>query len=191
MKWLWSPWGSLRPPLARPRGPPSLPCHPGPPARWRGRSRGALLLGRGPSDPPASPQNSSAPLAEDMDPEVRPPTRGASPRCSLALGSDRLSPLQLARYLNRNYWEKKQEEARKSPTPSAPVPLTEPAAQPAEGHAAPASVAEVRGPPAPVHGPPGGPWGRASAAHPLASPRPLSWRQTRSPRRPPAAPSVR
>lgn len=57
-----------------------------------------------------------------------------------------MSPLQLARYLNRNYWEKKQEEARKSPTPSAPVPLTEPAAQPAEGHAAPASVAEVRGP---------------------------------------------
>lgn len=126
-----------------------------------------------------------------MDPEVRPPTRGAPPRCSLALGSDHLSPLQLARYLNRNYWEKKQEEARKSPTPSAPVPLTEPAAQPAEGHAAPASVAEVRGPPAPVHGPPGGPWGRASAAHPLASPRRLSWRQTRSPRRPPAAPSVR
>lgn len=54
-----------------------------------------------------------------------------------------MSPLQLARYLNRNYWEKKQEEARKSPTPSAPVPLTEPAAQPAEGHAAPASVAET------------------------------------------------
>nr|KAF6456364.1 hepatocyte growth factor-regulated tyrosine kinase substrate [Rousettus aegyptiacus] len=75
------------------------------------------------SAPPASslyssPVNSSAPLAEDMDPE-------------------------LARYLNRNYWEKKQEEARKSPTPSAPVPLTEPAAQPAEGHAAPASVAET------------------------------------------------
>lgn len=61
--------------------------------------------------------NSSAPLAEDIDPE-------------------------LARYLNRNYWEKKQEEARKSPTPSAPVPLTEPAAQPGEGHAAPATVVE-------------------------------------------------
>nr|XP_034361751.1 hepatocyte growth factor-regulated tyrosine kinase substrate isoform X4 [Arvicanthis niloticus] len=62
--------------------------------------------------------NSSAPLAEDMDPE-------------------------LARYLNRNYWEKKQEEARKSPTPSAPVPLTEPAAQPGEGHTAPNSMAEA------------------------------------------------
>uniref|UniRef100_A0A8C0DM56 Hepatocyte growth factor-regulated tyrosine kinase substrate n=1 Tax=Balaenoptera musculus TaxID=9771 RepID=A0A8C0DM56_BALMU len=72
------------------------------------------------SAPPASslyssPVNSSAPLAEDIDPE-------------------------LARYLNRNYWEKKQEEARKSPTPSAPVPLTEPAAQPGEGHTVPASV---------------------------------------------------
>ncbi|XP_006532333.2 hepatocyte growth factor-regulated tyrosine kinase substrate isoform X1 [Mus musculus] len=65
-----------------------------------------------------SPQNSSAPLAEDIDPE-------------------------LARYLNRNYWEKKQEEARKSPTPSAPVPLTEPAAQPGEGHTAPNSMAEA------------------------------------------------
>ncbi|XP_034361748.1 hepatocyte growth factor-regulated tyrosine kinase substrate isoform X1 [Arvicanthis niloticus] len=75
------------------------------------------------SAPPAgslysSPVNSSAPLAEDMDPE-------------------------LARYLNRNYWEKKQEEARKSPTPSAPVPLTEPAAQPGEGHTAPNSMAEA------------------------------------------------
>ncbi|XP_019517505.1 PREDICTED: hepatocyte growth factor-regulated tyrosine kinase substrate isoform X3 [Hipposideros armiger] len=75
------------------------------------------------SAPPASslyssPVNSSAPLAEDMDPE-------------------------LARYLNRNYWEKKQEEARKSPTPSAPVPLAEPAAQPAEAHAAPVNAAET------------------------------------------------
>ncbi|XP_044602169.2 hepatocyte growth factor-regulated tyrosine kinase substrate isoform X1 [Equus asinus] len=75
------------------------------------------------SAPPASslyssPVNSSAPLAEDMDPE-------------------------LARYLNRNYWEKKQEEARKSPMPSAPVPLTEPAAQPGEGHTAPASMVET------------------------------------------------
>ncbi|TEA30671.1 hypothetical protein DBR06_SOUSAS4110124, partial [Sousa chinensis] len=72
------------------------------------------------SAPPASslyssPVNSSAPLAEDIDPE-------------------------LARYLNRNYWEKKQEEARKSPTPSAPVPLAEPAAQPGEAHTVPASV---------------------------------------------------
>ncbi|KAK7803084.1 hypothetical protein U0070_001907 [Myodes glareolus] len=75
------------------------------------------------SAPPAgslysSPVNSSAPLAEDIDPE-------------------------LARYLNRNYWEKKQEEARKSPTPSAPVPLTEPAAQPGEGHTAPSSMVEA------------------------------------------------
>ncbi|XP_066090948.1 hepatocyte growth factor-regulated tyrosine kinase substrate isoform X1 [Saccopteryx bilineata] len=75
------------------------------------------------SAPPASslyssPVNSSAPLAEDMDPE-------------------------LARYLNRNYWEKKQEEVRKSPTPSAPVPLTEPAAQPGEGHTAPTNMVET------------------------------------------------
>lgn len=75
------------------------------------------------SAPPAgslysSPVNSSAPLAEDIDPE-------------------------LARYLNRNYWEKKQEEARKSPTPSAPVPLTEPVAQPGEGHTAPNSMVEA------------------------------------------------
>ncbi|XP_012511887.1 PREDICTED: hepatocyte growth factor-regulated tyrosine kinase substrate isoform X2 [Propithecus coquereli] len=93
------------------------------------------------SAPPASslyssPVNSSAPLAEDIDPE-------------------------LARYLNRNYWEKKQEEARKSPTPSAPVPLTDPAAQPSEGHAAPTSLAEMPLPEAdsqPV-APPGGPFG--------------------------------
>ncbi|XP_063076929.1 hepatocyte growth factor-regulated tyrosine kinase substrate isoform X3 [Engraulis encrasicolus] len=51
----------------------------------------------------SSPVNSSAPSAEDVDPE-------------------------LAHYLNRTYWEKKQEEVRKSPTPSAPapVPLAEP-----------------------------------------------------------------
>ncbi|XP_053561959.1 hepatocyte growth factor-regulated tyrosine kinase substrate isoform X2 [Bombina bombina] len=55
----------------------------------------------------SSAVNSSAPLAEDIDPE-------------------------LARYLNRNYWEKKQEEVRKSPTPSAPVPVTEPVAQTGE-----------------------------------------------------------
>lgn len=47
--------------------------------------------------------------------------------------------LQLARYLNRTYWEKKQEEVRKSPTPSAPapVPLAEapmPISQPVETH---------------------------------------------------------
>ncbi|XP_076210008.1 hepatocyte growth factor-regulated tyrosine kinase substrate isoform X1 [Aptenodytes patagonicus] len=74
------------------------------------------------SAPPVStlyspPVNSSAPLAEDIDPE-------------------------LARYLNRNYWEKKQEEVRKSPTPSAPLSLTEPAAQPGEGHPAPLGVVE-------------------------------------------------
>ncbi|KAK2499957.1 hypothetical protein MC885_015861 [Smutsia gigantea] len=74
------------------------------------------------SAPPASslyssPVNSSAPLAEDIEPE-------------------------LARYLNRNYWEKKQEEARKSPTPSAPVSLAEPTALPGEGHAAPANTVE-------------------------------------------------
>ncbi|KAM4691246.1 hepatocyte growth factor-regulated tyrosine kinase substrate isoform 2-T2 [Rhinophrynus dorsalis] len=51
----------------------------------------------------SSAVNSSAPLADEIDPE-------------------------LARYLNRNYWEKKQEEVRKSPTPSAPVPVTEPVA---------------------------------------------------------------
>ncbi|NWT15096.1 HGS kinase, partial [Vireo altiloquus] len=77
------------------------------------------------SAPPAStlyspPVNSSAPLAEDIDPE-------------------------LARYLNRNYWEKKQEEVRKSPTPSAPLSLTEPAVQPGEVHPAPLGVVEVRG----------------------------------------------
>ncbi|XP_041943224.1 hepatocyte growth factor-regulated tyrosine kinase substrate isoform X8 [Alosa sapidissima] len=62
----------------------------------------------------SSPVNSSAPSAEDVDPE-------------------------LARYLNRTYWEKKQEEVRKSPTPSAPapVPLAEapmPISQPVETH---------------------------------------------------------
>ncbi|KAJ8345364.1 hypothetical protein SKAU_G00295570 [Synaphobranchus kaupii] len=59
-----------------------------------------------------APVNSSAPSAEE-DPE-------------------------LARYLNRTYWEKKQEEARKSPTPSAPapVPLAEPlpVSQPVDTH---------------------------------------------------------
>ncbi|NWQ82189.1 HGS kinase, partial [Columbina picui] len=77
------------------------------------------------SAPPVStlyspPVNSSAPLAEDIDPE-------------------------LARYLNRNYWEKKQEEVRKSPTPSAPLSLTEPAAQPGEAHPPTLGVVEVRG----------------------------------------------
>ncbi|XP_046895142.1 hepatocyte growth factor-regulated tyrosine kinase substrate isoform X2 [Hypomesus transpacificus] len=70
------------------------------------------------SAPPVStlytcPVNSSAPSAEDVDPE-------------------------LARYLNRTYWEKKQEEARKSPTPSAPAPVAlaepVPVSQPVESH---------------------------------------------------------
>ncbi|XP_054834070.1 hepatocyte growth factor-regulated tyrosine kinase substrate isoform X1 [Eublepharis macularius] len=65
----------------------------------------------------SSPVNSSAPLAEDIDPE-------------------------LARYLNRNYWEKKQEEVRKSPTPSAPLSMGEPAAQTTEIQPAPLSVVE-------------------------------------------------
>ncbi|TRY93198.1 hypothetical protein DNTS_006320 [Danionella cerebrum] len=58
--------------------------------------------------------NSSAPSAEEVDPE-------------------------LARYLNRTYWEKKQEEVRKSPTPSAPAPVSLaepiPVSQPVEVHA--------------------------------------------------------
>ncbi|KAM5274381.1 hepatocyte growth factor-regulated tyrosine kinase substrate isoform 2-T2 [Ctenodactylus gundi] len=66
----------------------------------------------------SSPVNSSAPLAEDIDPE-------------------------LARYLNRNYWEKKQEEARRSPTPSAPTALAEATTQPGDGHTAPAGTAET------------------------------------------------
>ncbi|XP_074116512.1 hepatocyte growth factor-regulated tyrosine kinase substrate isoform X5 [Sminthopsis crassicaudata] len=75
------------------------------------------------SAPPAStlyssPVNSSAPLAEDIDPE-------------------------LARYLNRNYWEKKQEEVQKSPTPSAPAPLADSAPQPTEGHATPVTILET------------------------------------------------
>uniref|UniRef100_A0A672Z8N0 Hepatocyte growth factor-regulated tyrosine kinase substrate n=1 Tax=Sphaeramia orbicularis TaxID=375764 RepID=A0A672Z8N0_9TELE len=71
------------------------------------------------SAPPVStlytpPVSSSAPSAEDVDPE-------------------------LARYLNRTYWEKKQEEARKSPTPSAPAPVSlaeplPPISQPVESH---------------------------------------------------------
>nr|XP_028571563.1 hepatocyte growth factor-regulated tyrosine kinase substrate isoform X5 [Podarcis muralis] len=65
----------------------------------------------------SSPVNSSAPLAEDIDPE-------------------------LARYLNRNYWEKKQEEVRKSPTPSAPLSMGEPATQNTEVQPAPLSVVE-------------------------------------------------
>uniref|UniRef100_A0A673K3Q3 Hepatocyte growth factor-regulated tyrosine kinase substrate n=1 Tax=Sinocyclocheilus rhinocerous TaxID=307959 RepID=A0A673K3Q3_9TELE len=47
--------------------------------------------------------------------------------------------LTLARYLNRTYWEKKQEEVRKSPTPSAPAPVSlaepVPISQPVESHA--------------------------------------------------------
>ncbi|XP_067914538.1 hepatocyte growth factor-regulated tyrosine kinase substrate isoform X3 [Heterodontus francisci] len=65
----------------------------------------------------SSPVNSSAPTAEEIDPE-------------------------LARYLNRNYWEKKQEEVRKSPTPSAPVSVVESVTQPIETHTAPVAVVE-------------------------------------------------
>uniref|UniRef100_A0AAY4BP49 FYVE-type domain-containing protein n=1 Tax=Denticeps clupeoides TaxID=299321 RepID=A0AAY4BP49_9TELE len=73
----------------------------------------------------SSPVNSSAPSAEDVDPE-------------------------LARYLNRTYWEKKQEEVRKSPTPSAPapVPLADPVpvSQPVESHppVQPVSIVEYQ-----------------------------------------------
>lgn len=61
-----------------------------------------------------------------------------------------MTSFQLARYLNRTYWEKKQEEARKSPTPSAPAPVTlaEPLpaiSQPVESHVPvqPANIVEV------------------------------------------------
>ncbi|KAG9331345.1 hypothetical protein JZ751_019368 [Albula glossodonta] len=70
----------------------------------------------------SSPVTSSAPLAEDVDPE-------------------------LARYLNRTYWEKKQDEVRRSPTPSAPapVPLAEPlpVTQPVESQAPAPAVSVV------------------------------------------------
>lgn len=58
---------------------------------------------------------------------------------------------QLARYLNRTYWEKKQEEVRKSPTPSAPAPVSlaepVPVSQPVESHAPvqPINIVEVHG----------------------------------------------
>lgn len=61
-----------------------------------------------------------------------------------------MTSFQLARYLNRTYWEKKQEEARKSPTPSAPAPVTlaEPPpaiSQPVESHVPvqPVNIVEV------------------------------------------------
>ncbi|XP_028912847.1 hepatocyte growth factor-regulated tyrosine kinase substrate isoform X2 [Ornithorhynchus anatinus] len=84
----------------------------------------------------SSPVNSSAPLAEDVDPE-------------------------LARYLNRNYWEKKQEEAGKSPTPSAPVSVADAAPPPGEGHATPGPGAEtpLPDPDAQPLPPSGGPFG--------------------------------
>uniref|UniRef100_A0A673NI53 Hepatocyte growth factor-regulated tyrosine kinase substrate n=1 Tax=Sinocyclocheilus rhinocerous TaxID=307959 RepID=A0A673NI53_9TELE len=65
----------------------------------------------------SSPVNSSAPSAEDVDPE-------------------------LARYLNRTYWEKKQEEVRKSPTPSAPAPVSLAEPIPTPSAPAPVSLAE-------------------------------------------------
>lgn len=87
-------------------------------------------------------------------------------------------PPQLARYLNRNYWEKKQEEARKSPTPSAPAPQAEPAAQPVEAHAAPAAAVEVRPRSVPLGGPRGlagrSPSGVFQTALPETDPQPLT-----------------
>ncbi|XP_072098730.1 hepatocyte growth factor-regulated tyrosine kinase substrate isoform X6 [Mobula birostris] len=65
----------------------------------------------------SSPVNSSAPTAEEIDPE-------------------------LARYLNRTYWEKKQEEVRKSPSPSAPVSVVESVTQPVDTHPAPITIVE-------------------------------------------------
>lgn len=100
-------------------------------------------------------QNSSAPLAEDIDPEVRTQALLVCGTGALPAGLPCLSLFsfwQLARYLNRNYWEKKQEEVRKSPTPSAPLSLTEPAAQPGDAHPAPLGVVEVRGGPGAVPG---------------------------------------
>lgn len=126
-----------------------------------------------------SPQNSSAPLAEDIDPEVSPCPRVRSfPSLPPTLGGDLLSSMQLARYLNRNYWEKKQEEARKSPTPSAPAPLAELATQPGEGHAAPASAVEVRALRAPPHSPLGREHGPGWPHSPLVSSRLRSRRQS-------------
>lgn len=96
-------------------------------------------------------QNSSAPSAEDIDPEVPLPSKSISDLALLHVKlTDCVTFLQLARYLNRTYWEKKQEEARKSPTPSAPapVPLAEPVpaiSQPVEGHVPvqPVNIVEV------------------------------------------------
>lgn len=95
-------------------------------------------------------QNSSAPSAEDIDPEVPVPVVFISVVVYKGEAYRWCHIFQLARYLNRTYWEKKQEEARKSPTPSAPapVPLAEPppaVSQPVESHvpAQPVSIVEV------------------------------------------------
>lgn len=96
------------------------------------------------------PQNSSAPSAEDIDPEVPVPSKSKCSGAHVRLTDGVPFFLQLARYLNRTYWEKKQEEARKSPTPSAPapVPLAEPVPainQPVESHVPvqPVNIVEV------------------------------------------------
>lgn len=95
-------------------------------------------------------QNSSAPSAEDIDPEVPVPSKCYKRSGAHVRLTDGVPFLQLARYLNRTYWEKKQEEARKSPTPSAPapVPLAEPVPainQPVESHVPvqPVNIVEV------------------------------------------------
>lgn len=82
--------------------------------------------------------------------------RNMSNHRSLGMSAGMFPP-QLARYLNRTYWEKKQEEVRKSPTPSAPAPapLAEPLpiSQPMESHipVQPISIVEVRHAPSDPH----------------------------------------
>uniref|UniRef100_A0A8C2L0R8 Hepatocyte growth factor-regulated tyrosine kinase substrate n=1 Tax=Cyprinus carpio TaxID=7962 RepID=A0A8C2L0R8_CYPCA len=56
-------------------------------------------------------------------PKVDPtPVTSSAPPASTLYSSPMVR--NLARYLNRTYWEKKQEEVRKSPTPSAPAPAS-------------------------------------------------------------------
>uniref|UniRef100_A0A8C1IT00 Hepatocyte growth factor-regulated tyrosine kinase substrate n=1 Tax=Cyprinus carpio TaxID=7962 RepID=A0A8C1IT00_CYPCA len=56
-------------------------------------------------------------------PKVDPtPVTSSAPPASTLYSSHMVR--NLARYLNRTYWEKKQEEVRKSPTPSAPAPAS-------------------------------------------------------------------
>uniref|UniRef100_A0A8C1Q8F7 Hepatocyte growth factor-regulated tyrosine kinase substrate n=1 Tax=Cyprinus carpio TaxID=7962 RepID=A0A8C1Q8F7_CYPCA len=71
-------------------------------------------------------------------PKVDPtPVTSSAPPASTLYSSHMVR--NLARYLNRTYWEKKQEEVRKSPTPSAPAPAS--ASAPASAPA-PVSLAE-------------------------------------------------